>query len=104
MIIQIYTHDNSTFQFECCSNFWWKAEAPSKHPFGTEKVGSNFGFLRYSTVESEFVIWIFVWKSSEKRDTFPGVVTEVPVADIHQLDDPDVIPRQGQLQIVTCLK
>jgi len=21
---------------------------------------SNFGFLRYSTVESEFVIWIFV--------------------------------------------
>lgn len=36
MIIQIYTHDNSTFQFECCSNFWWKAEAP---PFGTEKVG-----------------------------------------------------------------
>lgn len=66
---------------------------------------SNFGFLRYSTVESEFVIWIFVWKSSETHDTSPGVVTEVPVADIHQLDDPnDVIPRQGQLQIVTCLK
>ena len=62
-------------------------------------------FLRYSTVESEFVIWIFVWKASETHDTSPGVVTEVPVADIHQLDDPnDVIPRLGQWQIVTCLK